>query len=385
MHFGLRYEKTDVESTSVVSSYDTATWIAESEIALTSSVDNNRVYQTQKGDYDYLLPSFNFNIEMLEDVFVRAAFSQTIGRPDYTSIQGGTTVGTLAYRNGGSGSAGNPSLLPLESTNYDLSTEWYYNDASYVSIGYFRKDVTNFISSNPENSDIYNIPDPAHGKYVDEAIAAGATTAIQQRQWIYDKYGATDPNVKINPDNGNIEITGNPGDPSLNFLITNPTNSDLSNVIDGWEFSIQHFFGESGFGIQANYTMVDAGDSYDNTNLGRPGDATQNVILGISDTANLVGIYENYGFSARIAYNWRDEFLNSTGQDTGSNPKYTEAYSQVDFNIGYDVEAVEGLTIFIEGLNITNEATRVHGRATEQVLNYTQTGARYSIGARYTF
>lgn len=67
------------------------------------------------------------------------------------------------------------------------------------------------------------------------------------------------PNVKINPDNGNIEITGNPGDPSLNFLITNPTNSDLSNVIDGWEFSIQHFFGESGFGIQANYTMVDAG------------------------------------------------------------------------------------------------------------------------------
>lgn len=109
------------------------------------------------------------------------------------------------------------------------------------------------------------------------------------------------------------------------------------------------------------------------------------MILGISDTANLVGIYENYGFSARIAYNWRDEFLNSTGQDTGSNPKYTEAYSQVDFNIGYDVEAVEGLTIFIEGLNITNEATRVHGRATEQVLNYTQTGARYSIGARYTF
>lgn len=76
-------------------------------------MDNNRVYQTQKGDYDYLLPSFNFNIEMLEDVFVRAAFSQTIGRPDYTSIQGGTTVGTLAYRNGGSGSAGNPSLLPL--------------------------------------------------------------------------------------------------------------------------------------------------------------------------------------------------------------------------------------------------------------------------------
>lgn len=385
LHLGLRYEQTDVESKSAVSAYDTATWIAETEIALSSSVADNRVFQTQTGDYDYLLPSVNFNIEVIDDVYVRAAYSETIGRPDYTSIQGGTTVGTLANRGGGSGSSGNPGLLPLESTNYDLSAEWYYDSGSYVSLGYFRKDVTNFISSNPENSNLYNIADPSHGKYVDEAIAAGATTAIEQRQWIYDNYGATDPNVSINPANGNIEIVGNPGDPDLNFVITKPTNSDMSNVIDGWEFAIQHFFGESGFGIQANYTLVDAGDSYDNTNLGRPGSPSQNVLNGISDTANLVGIYENYGFTARIAYNWRDEFLTSQGNDTGPNPSYVEAYSQVDFNIGYDIEAVPGLSVFVEGLNITNESTRIHGRATEQVLNYTQTGARYSLGARYTF
>ncbi|WP_065187519.1 TonB-dependent receptor [Shewanella woodyi] len=385
VHVGLRYEKTDVTSTSAVSAYDTATWIAETEIALSSSAADNRVFQTQTGDYDYLLPSVNFNIEVVEDIYVRMAFSETIGRPDYTSIQGGTTVGTLANRGGGSGEAGNPSLLPLESTNYDISTEWYYDEGSYVSVGYFRKDVTNFISSNPENSNLYNIPDPSNGQYVQEAIAAGASTAIEQRQWIFDNYGSTDPNVSINPANGNIEIAGNPGDPDLNFLITKPTNSDLSNVIDGWEFAIQHFFGESGFGVQANYTLVNAGDSYNNANLGRPGDPSQNVINGISDTANLVGIYENYGFTARIAYNWRDEFLNSQGQGTGANPQYTEAYSQVDFNIGYDVPMVEGLTVFIEGLNITDENTRVHGRANEQVLNYTQTGARYSLGARYTF
>ena len=383
VHVGLRYEQTDVESTSAVSTYDSATWIAETEIALNAT--GERAFQTQTGDYDYFLPNVNFNIEVVDDVFVRAAYSETIGRPDYTSIQGGTVVGTLANRGGGSGSSGNPSLLPLESTNYDVSAEWYYNDASYVSLGYFRKDVTNFISSNPENSNIYNIPDPSHGKYVDEAIAAGKVTAIDQRQWIYDTYGATDPNVTINPANGNIEITGNPGDPDLNFVITKPTNSDLSNVIDGWEFAVQHFFGESGFGLQANYTLVDAGDDYDNTNLGRPGDASQNVILGISDTANVVAIYENYGVSARVAYNWRDEFLNKTGDDSGANPTYTEAYSQIDFNVSYDFESVEGLTVFFEGLNITNESTRTHGRASEQVLNYTQTGARYGLGVRYTF
>ncbi|MCL1066426.1 TonB-dependent receptor [Shewanella olleyana] len=391
VHFGVRYEKTDVESKSAVSSYDQATWIAETEIALESTTSDNRVFGTQTGSYDYFLPSFNFNIEVVEDIYLRAAYSETIGRPDYTSIQGGTTVGTLANRGGGSGSSGNPSLLPLESTNYDFSGEWYYAEGSYVSIGYFRKDVTNFIDSNPVDSSIYNIPDPSNGAYVQEAIAAGETTAIGQRQWIYDNYGATDPNVTLNPDNGNIEITGNPGDPDLNFILTTPSNSSDSSVIDGWEFAVQHFFGESGFGLQANYTLVDAGDTYDNTNLGRPesvtraADAAQNVLTNISDTANIVAIYENYGFSARLAWNWRDEFLNSTGNDTGANPTYTEEYSQVDFNIGYDIAAVEGLTVFFEGLNITEENTRTHGRSYSEVLNYTQTGARYSLGARYTF
>lgn len=383
VHVGLRYEQTDVESTSAVPSYNKATWIAETEITL--SGDGDQVFLTQTGDYDYLLPNINFNIEVVEDVYVRAAWGETIGRPDYTSIQGGTSVSALANRGGGSGSAGNPSLLPLESTNFDLATEWYYDEASYVSVGYFRKDVTNFISSNPINSNIFNIPNPSAGKYIDEAIAAGATTAVEQRQWIYDNYGATDPNVSINPANGNIEIIGNPGDPDMNFIINSPTNDDRSSVIDGWEFAVQHFFGDSGFGLQANYTLVNAGDSYDNTNLGRPGDATQNVLTNISDTANAVAIYENYGFQARLAYNWRDEFLTSTGNDTGANPEHTEAYSQIDFNVSYDIEAVKGLTVFFEGLNITNEHTRTHGRSKTEVLNYTQTGARYSLGARYTF
>ena len=36
----------------------------------------------------------------------------------------------------------------------------------------------------------------------------------------------------------------------------------------------------------------------------------QFALLGLSDTANLTAIYEKYGFSARLAYNWRDTFLN---------------------------------------------------------------------------
>ncbi|SHI16253.1 TonB-dependent receptor [Ferrimonas marina] len=384
-HVGVRYEDTDVTSTSKVTNYTTATWIAETEIALNA---DGSVFDTATGNYDYWLPNVNFNIEVIDDVYLRAAYSQTIGRPDYTSIQGGTVLGTLANRGGGSGDGGNPGLLPLESTNYDLSAEWYFTEASYVSVGFFMKEVTNFIDSTPFEES-FGIADPSNGQYVNEAIAAGATTAIEQRQWIFDNYGPNsanpDPNVTMNPANGNIEITGGANDEDMSFLITRPSNDDREQTIDGWEFALQHFFGDTGFGFQANYTLVNADEEYNNFNLNRPGDDPQNVIVGISDTANLVAMYENYGFQVRVAYNWRDEFLNSTGQDTGANPQYTEAYSQIDFNVSYDIPVVDGLTVFLEGINVTEEETRVHGRSSYQVLNYTETGARYALGARYTF
>ncbi|MFC4653765.1 TonB-dependent receptor [Rheinheimera marina] len=374
VHVGVRYEKTDVTSTSAVASYDGANWIADTEIALVATGD--REFQTQTGDYDYVLPNFNFNIEVMDDVMARFAYSETIGRPDYVSIQGGTVVGTLANRAGGSGSAGNPSLLPLESENIDLSLEWYYAPSSYASVGYFRKDTKNFISNTVVDSTIYSIPNPADGKKYREALAAVGPDAAAIRNWIFANYGS-DPSVDV----AGKTISGVAGEDELMiFKINTPSNGADSEVIDGWEFAVQHAFGETGFGVLANYTMVDSGRTYDNYLL-----VDQPALIGLSDTANLVVFYENYGFQARVAYNWRDEFLNSRGQDTGANPKYTEAYSQIDASVSYDIPQVEGLTLYLEALNITDEYTRVHGRAKEQVLSLVETGPRYSFGARYTF
>ncbi|WP_337880940.1 TonB-dependent receptor [Rheinheimera sp.] len=374
VHVGVRYEKTDVTSTSAVSSYDGANWIADTEIALVAT--GEREFQTQTGDYDYVLPNFNFNIEVVDDVMARFAYSETIGRPDYVSIQGGTVVGTLANRAGGSGSSGNPSLLPLESENIDLSLEWYYAPSSYASVGYFRKDTKNFISNTVVDSTIYSIPNPADGKKYREALAAVGPDAAAIRNWIFANYGS-DPSVDVA---GKV-ISGVAGEDELMiFKINTPSNGADSEVIDGLEFAVQHAFGETGFGVLANYTMVDSGRTYDNYLL-----VDQPALIGLSDTANLVVFYENYGFQARVAYNWRDEFLNSRGQDTGANPRYTEAYSQIDASVSYDIPQVDGLTLYLEALNITDEYTRVHGRAKEQVLSLVETGPRYSFGARYTF
>ncbi|WP_418358532.1 TonB-dependent receptor [Shewanella basaltis] len=364
VHFGLRYEQTDVTSTAAVAGYDGADWIAETEILL--SPTGEQVFETKTGDYDYVLPSFNFNIEVVEDVMLRAAYSETIGRPDYTAIQGGTVLATLANRTNGDGSAGNPTLLPLESENIDFSAEWYYAPSSYVSVGYFRKDTQNFISNEAvkTTNGIYN---PASGDLYKAAVAAtGTTEAGAVRDYIFANFA---DNAAVDVANQTISGSAANNDELLNFNIDTPLNSSESSVIDGWEFAAQHFFGESGVGVIANYTLV-------NSDL---------ALVGISDTANAVLVYENYGFQARVAYNWRDEFLSATSQGTGNFPQYTEAYSQIDLSVSYDIEQVEGLTVFFEGLNITEEYTRVRGYTDDQVLNLTETGARYSIGARYTF
>jgi TonB-dependent receptor len=374
VHVGVRVESTDVSSTAAVAGYSGANWIADTEIALVAS--GKREYQNQKGDYDYVLPNLNFNMEVIDDVMLRAAYSETIGRPDYTSIQGGTILGTLANRSGGGGSAGNPSLLPLESENIDLSVEWYYSPTSYASVGYFRKDTTNFISNIVVDTTIAGLFNPADGKKYREAVAAVGADAAAIRNWIFANY-PNDPSVDV----AGKKISGKSGEDNLmNFKINTPSNGDKSEEITGWELAVQHAFGETGFGVIGNYTLVDSGQTYDNFLL-----KDQPALIGLSDTANAILFYENFGFQARIAYNWRDEFLNSRGQDTGANPKYTEAYSQIDVSVSYDLPQVEGLTIYLEGLNVTDEYIRVHGRATEQVLSLVETGARYSIGARYSF
>jgi outer membrane receptor protein involved in Fe transport len=97
----------------------------------------------------------------------------------------------------------------------------------------------------------------------------------------------------------------------------------------------------------------------------------------------VVGIYENDKVNARLAYNWRGEFLASTYDGAGPNPIYVEPYGQLDLSIGYNLTSK--LSVQFEGINLTNETTRSHGR-TYQMLEYaTQTGPRYMVGLRYKF
>lgn len=384
-NLGLRYETTDVYSRASAPGYSAVEWSEETSTSVTGVTGIETL--SQSADYSQFLPNLNVNVDVTDDVVLRAAFSKTISRADYGSLQGGTTINTGGSLSGYSGNSGNPGLKPLESINYDISAEWYYDDGSYVSLGLFRKDVTNWITTGIVNSPIFNLPNPLDGQKFDAAVAALGANASNQdiRTYIFENF-ADDPNVQPKFDeNGDLDggtIVGDSAtDNTVNFRLNVPVNGDEEYTIDGLEFNVQHLVGESGFGGIFNYTMVDSDLAYDNDSL-----ADTAALVGLSDTANFIAFYDKDGFQARIAYNWRDKFLNErrTNGDLTA-PIYTKEYSQIDFNISYEVSAVDGLTVFIEGINVTDEYSTEFGRDDRLIYKITQSGARYALGARYKF
>jgi TonB-dependent receptor len=383
LHIGIRYEETEITSTSANPEYEPATlWTGIRDLALVNT--GNSTFLTREGSYDHLLPALNFNLNATDDVVLRAAFSKTIGRPRYGSMISGIEVFANTQVTGGRGKSGNPGLLPLESTNIDFSAEWYYDEGSYVSLAYFTKNVKNDLNQTLEvlTAGIYN---PGEGPYAEAAIAAvGSVFELQeQKQYIFDTFGESDPENVFLDDDGNIVIKANPAtDALLNITVDTPGNSQESTGYKGIEFAVQHLFGESGFGGIINFTKTDTDNEFDDFSLAD----NQVAEVGISDSANLVAFYEKDGLSIRGAYNWRSRYLVATSQgDLGTGPRYVDEYAQLDMTISYDVPQVEGLNVYLNGINITEENLTNSGRTENQILDAIQQGARWSVGARYSF
>ncbi len=387
---GLRYEDTKSTSTANLAAPTAVRWVSNNDFTVDQGANENATLFSTSNSYSHLLPNIDFDIDIVENVKARASFSQTIARPTYgqlsnaTSITGGPNAPTVLNGTTGSANSGNASLVPLESTNIDISMEWYFDDTSYVSAGYFRKDVDKFIGNGPLVGDYYGLGDPSGGpralKAIEDLNAAGIsvneTTLFSQvaatilGENIYDN-GHTDNDYEAL-----VDVYANSDDPAMSFLSQSPTNNK-SAVIDGMEFAVQHFFGDSGFGFQANYTLVNGDIGFDLAST-----AEQFALLGLSDTANLVLLYEMDDFSARIAYNWRDEFLNNAAIYENE-PEFTEEYSQIDFSVGYQV--TDQFSMSFAGINITGEDPRRHGRTSNQVTFAEEWSARYELGLRYTF
>ena len=347
---GFRYEDTDVTGSAFQTFPSSLTITTSTEGTVNFDPDAEPEFFEVDGGYEIFLPSFDFRIEPTEETVARLSYGKSIARPDLNALRPLTTVSD--YRPGTStASGGNPDLNPYNADNIDLAFEWYYGEGSYASVTFFYKQVNDYIATDVVNDVILD----SNGNP------------------LLDPQGRFDPTVIPN-----VAVTGQPGDPEAVFAISRPLNSTERSV-DGWEFALQHLFADTGFGMQANYTIVSSDAEYDPNNFQQ-----QAILIGLSDSYNLVGFYENESFSIRLAANWRDEFLFAENQLRATNePVFFEDYLQFDLSASYSL--TDSLLLVFEALNLAGEDQVQRGRYRDQFLFENDQDPRFTVGIRGEF
>ncbi len=314
---------------------------------------------------DEWLPSMNLNFALTDNQILRFAMSRNLARPRmdemkataFFRVDGGRAeqftqadinaligqVGELpAYDQIGpwSRSGGNTSLKPWVSDNIDLSWEYYFDDpSSYLAAAYFYKDLKTYI---------YN------------------------QKALYDFTG--------HPNNSGV-----PTDVVLG--VTNSPANGEGGTIEGYELAASIGFGMfadalDGFGLIANYTSNDS-------TIAPNGPGSDSPLPGLSDSIySVTGFYENYGFSARINYRYRDGYVGEVAGFGGARTGFdVDEEAIVDAQVGYEFQsgALEGLNINLQVLNLTDERQQSLDVGTGLPVEYQTFGTAYLLGVSYRF
>jgi TonB-dependent receptor len=407
LNAGLRYEDTKVNSIASQAVPTRVRWTADNDFTIDYSPDNEDV--SGSGKYDNWLPNLDLRWDLTDRIVTRVAYSKTIARNQYNQMFASTTAQApnrptvLGGQTGGT--SGTPGLLPLESTNFDLSFEWYFDDYSYVSVGWFRKSVKNFIGTGVFTRPLFDLRDPtagAAGSRSGDALdvidslgidrsepnlftlvalidANGGDVGAAKTEFESNLVNGALPQEYIDYILGLYDVVADANDPLMQFRVSQPINNDKGKI-DGWEFQGQHFFGDSGWGISGSYTIVN-GDV--NGDPAQDPDANQFALVGLSDTANANLIFEKYGWSARLSYNWRDAFLNATNVSGSRDPQFTDKYHQWDLAVSYMFN--DSWQMQFEIINITGEDSRQYRRKENMMIYAYELEPRYTLGVSYRF
>ena len=301
---------------------------------------NPTAVSTAENSSSALLPSIVVRYHLAEDLIARAAYTETIRRPEFSQLNSFTyyteDVTNIGY---GTASSGNPSIKPVESKNYDLTLEWYFSEASSLYGTLFKRDIEGFVY--------------------------GSNRIIQ-----YQGPDATEPE---------------------DYILTQPDNSS-NGTLEGLELGLVYFPENlpdwlNGFGIQASATLLDSQQDlpvYENGSISR---YDSRDMFGVSKSSySTVFIYERDDFDMRLAYLWRDDFLNSYEEAQFANPLgvYRSPEQSLDFQISYDV--TEDLMVTFDGTNLTQETYQSYY---EYPTTHNSNNALYSrtfaLGVRYSF
>ena len=278
---GLRYERTEISSDAFRTLNGALTRI------------------TTDGSYDNWLPGAHIRWDVADRFVIRGAYTNTIGRADYSSI---TATETLAFDGSQPTlSRGNPGLKPRESRGFDLSFEFYPKDG-LLSAALFHKRIKNeiFTLSSVERLDV--------GRGVEDV------------------------------------------------LVSEPRNAETA-TIRGLELNLQQaltFLPDpfDGLGISANATFLDTEFTF----LTAVGPRVTGLFLQPDTVWNASVYYQKGAFEGRLSYNYIGGFLETINDTIPNADQYWKSRGTLDANVSFRV--TPNLTLYAEGQNLTDQGRR---------------------------
>ncbi len=253
------------------------------------------------GDYTSVLPAVLGRWDILENVTLRAAYTETIGRPDLSDLTRATTI-TQEPDGSFIVSRSNADLDPRQARNIDLSAEWYIPDG-IIAFGLFYKDVTDEI------------------------------------------FVLTDLDASFQ------------GVPAV---ITQPVNAEDAEIY-GVEFQAQQLLSWlpapfDNFGFNVNATWLDTEFTVPTAN----GTRTTGFFQQPNVVANATVFYAVEDLEVRASYNYTGQFLDTIVTNDRRRDEYWRDRAQVDMQVRYNI--TDYLTFIFEGQNLNNEGrTEVTG------------------------
>jgi TonB-dependent receptor len=265
---------------------------------------NNPQVLTERSYSEYL-PSFNIAFDVAEDKVVRFAANKALTRPDPIDMSARIDFNDLADEGDDRASGGNPNLQPYTTLSFDATLEWYPEAGGSYAVGLFYKDLQSFISSgsSPETVSVIN----------DEGVRVDRVLDVRR---------------PVNTDGGTIKG------------IEIQWHVPFDTFAEGF---MQYF------GINGSFTHVDA-----EMDAVVPDRGTPISLRGTSeDSGNLVVYFEKEKFGARVAANYRSDYLFQEASDTDRFDEWTHGRTIIDLNLDYLIN--ENMKLRFTANNLTEE------------------------------
>ncbi|WP_457394900.1 TonB-dependent receptor [Roseateles sp. P5_E1] len=297
------------------------------EKADVSSAFGDFTATTADRSYTDLLPSASVRVDIRRDVVGRLAVSRTVTRADYTALSAFTslsTTGMFLDNNAiGGGTAGNPDLKPIRSTNFDANIEWYFAPRAFVSMGAFHMQMGSYITNGTFTS--------TYPVLLGNTNQQGGVQQLVNRQ----------------------------------FVITGLTNKKAS--VTGLEFAFETPIANN-FGVTANYTFA---DGHDQDGHVLRGDVKNSFTLG--------GFFENDQFSARVNYSYTDDIF--IGTDRGTD-YFQKGNGVLSASLGYKIN--DNFAVSLDAQNLNDPKLKYYASEVQPRAIY-KNGRQFYLTARVKF